>query len=120
MKFKYLFGIGILVLFSGCTQNLGQFTVASTNNVRNLNYSIQDKTMTNTEGEACARNIIGIPINQQDALLQRAMDNAIKNGRNKGIDGDVLVNVRISYDTTSTIIYNDVCYKVSGDLIKLK
>jgi hypothetical protein len=111
---------GVTVGFSGCATSLGQFTVISSNNVRHLNYSIEDKTKVRTEGSACSRNLFGfIPISQQDDLLQRAIDNAISNGQDKGIDGDLLVNGRITYEPTTLVIYNDLCYSVKGDLVKI-
>ena len=113
-------GVSLTLGLTGCSQSLGQFTVASSNNVRNLNYSIENKTKASAKGEACARNILWfIPLNQQDDLLQRAMDNAISNGQQNGVDGDMLANVRIIYDTTGLIIYNDICYTVKGDLVKI-
>ena len=119
---KSLLAISAITVFgfSGCTQHLGQFTVVSTDNVRNLHYDIQDKTKVITNGSACARNIFGIPINQQDDLLQRAMDNTIVNGQSKGVDGDMLVNARINFSHTSLIIYNDICYEIKGDLVRIK
>ena len=33
----------LILGLTGCTQRLGQFTAASTQNVRNLNYDITDK-----------------------------------------------------------------------------
>ena len=112
-------GVALALGFTGCATSLGDFTVASSNNVRNLDYSIENKTKAKTEGTACARSILFFPINQQDDLLQRAMDNAISNGHDKGVDGDLLVNVRITYEPTAFIIYNDLCYTVKGDLVKI-
>ena len=121
---KSLFTMGLAMSFSGCATNLGQFTVASTHNVRHLDYTAKDKI--EVSGSACARNLFWfLPISQQDDLLQRAMDNAIRNGQNsfldlgKTVDGDILVNVRITYDTTTLLIYNDLCYSVTGDLVKI-
>ena len=112
---------GMIISFSGCATSLGQFTVASSHNVRNLNYTANEKVQ--TSGSACARNILGLPINQQDDLLQRAVDDAIENGQSsllgKKVDGDLLVNVRITYEPTSFLIYNDLCYSVKGDLVKI-
>jgi len=110
----------LLFSFSGCSTHLGDFTAVSSHNVRNLKYRIEDRSKSITAGFACARNIFGIPINQQDNLLQRAMDNAIRNGHNKGVDGDLIVNARIKANNTTLIIYNDICYEVTGDLIKVK
>ena len=114
-----ILGIALTLGFTGCSRSLGQFTVASSNNVRNLDYSVENKTKAVTQGEACARSILFFPINQQDDLLQRAMDDAINNGHNQGVDGDLLVNVRITYEPTALLIYNDLCYSVKGDLVKI-
>lgn len=114
-----ILGVSLTLGFTGCATSLGDFTVASSNNVRNLDYSIADKTVATTNGEACARSILFVPINQQDKLLQRAIDDAISNGQEKGVDGDLLVNVRITYEPTTFLIYNDLCYTVKGDLVKL-
>lgn len=68
---------------------LGQFTAASSFNVRNLDYD--SSSGTRVEGEDCHQ------VGQQpnDSRLQRAMDQAIQNGQDEGITGDLLVNVRI-------------------------
>ena len=41
-------GAALALGFTGCATSLGDFTVASSNNVRNLNYSIENKTKTKT------------------------------------------------------------------------
>lgn len=112
----------ILILgLAGCTQRLGQFTAASTQNVRNLNYDIEDKTKVQTEGQSCIRTFIIIPVGNHDDRIQRAMDDAIKNGQNKGVDGDLLVNARIDLSAWFIpFIYGQDCVKVKGDLVKLK
>ena len=48
------------------------------------------------------------------------MDNAIKNGQNQGIDGDLLVNVRIDVDSFDYGLGLVNCYEVEGNLIPLK
>jgi len=102
-----ILSLGMMISFSGCATSLGQFTVASSHNVRNLNYTTEEKVK--TSGSACARNILGLPISQQDDLLQRAVDDAIRNGQSsifgKEVDGDLLVNVRITYEPTTFMIY---------------
>ncbi len=115
-------GVVISINFTGCQHSLGQFTVASSHNVRHLDYATENKVR--VSGSACARNLLGfIPLSQQDDLLQRATDNAIRDGQSsifgKEIDGDMLVNVRITADTTTLFIYNDSCYSVEGDLVKI-
>jgi hypothetical protein len=119
--------VTLTLSITGCIQKqpsyrLGYFTVASSNNVRNLNYSIENHTKVTTRGEDCYK--IGLQPN--DSRLQRAMDNAIQNGINKGIDGDMLVNVRIDQQIVSKYTgflklfpetYN--CIIVTGELVKI-
>jgi len=108
------------VLLAGCssTYKYGQFTVASTNNVRNLKYS-QDANMKPTSGETCIRYFIGIGIGETDDRLTLAMDTAIKNGRKEGLDGDLLVNVRIDRTFSNYLVYSSDCVTVKGDLVKI-
>jgi len=121
-----IFGMALTMSINGCSPKqpsyrLGEFTVASSNNVRNLNYSIIDKTKASTRGEDCF--LMGLKAN--DSRIQRAMDDAIKNGQNKGLDGDLLVNVRIDQEFISKNtgflgmpqMYN--CIIVTGDLVKI-
>jgi hypothetical protein len=106
---------------TGCTQRLGQFTAASTQNVRNLNYDIADKTKVRAEGDSCINTVIIIPIGHNDDRIQRAMDDAIKNGQAKGLDGDLLVNARIDWTHWYIpLLFGQNCVNVQGDLVKLK
>lgn len=121
----------VFMLMSGCavkqkhpSYRLGQFTVASSHNVRNLNYSIGANTKTSVVGEDC----YNLEENEKpnDARLQRAMDNAIADGQNKGIDGDLLVNVRIDEvvkdKPTGFLGFGERhnCMVVTGDLVAIE
>ena len=110
------------LLAMGCTSTrlMGQFTVASTHNVRNLRYSMASNTKVRTEGETCIRSFLGIEWGDTDDRLQRAMDDAIREGQDQGIDGDILANVRIQSESFSLIIYGSNCMTVSGDLVKIE
>ena len=119
---KFSLALFLIIGFTGCQHSLGQFTVASTHQVRNMNYTTENKV--EVSGSACARNILGLPINQQDDLLQRAVDNAIQDGQSsifgKEVDGDMLVNIRLYSDTTTFLIYNDSCYLLEAYLVKME
>ena len=122
---KFLFFAATSIFVFGCApqiqypeHRLGQFTAASSYNVRNLNY---DKdTAIHVVGEDCA----GLNGLVNDSRLQRAMDAAIKNGQGKGVQGDLLINVRIDQivkyrqNLFSQIPYE--CIKVEGDLVSMK
>lgn len=91
---KGIIAVAVSSLLVGCAvqtpeYRLGQFTAASSFNVRNLDYD--STSATRVEGEDCYQ------VGQQpnDSRLQRAMDRAIKNGQDQGVTGDLLVNVRI-------------------------
>lgn len=120
MKQWCLIGLSSL-LFVGCSANyrMGQFTAASSNNVRNLNYEIATKTKVRTEGQTCIQNVMGFSWGDRDDRIQRAMDAAIQKGQDNAIDGDLLVNVRIEQEITSYVFYGTDCMKVAGDLVQL-
>lgn len=91
---KGIIAVAMSSVLMGCAvqtpeYRLGQFTAASSFNVRNLNYD--STSATRVKGEDCHQ------VGQQpnDSRLQRAMDQAIQNGQDEGITGDLLVNVRI-------------------------
>ena len=113
--------VGILgvTLLSGCSTKLGNFTAASTQNVRNLDYSIENKTKQNVKGESCIHQVLFVPVGHSDDRIQRAMDSAISVGQNKGLDGDLLVNVRINHRVWSVGLYGQDCIEVEGDLVAL-
>ncbi len=120
MKKFLLFNVTLVLVFSGCSSHLGQFTALSSFDIRNLKYSKENNTKVRTVGEACARRIFGLPISQQDDLLQRATNNAIKNGQDQGVDGDLLVNVRISKSSINFLFYSSFCYEIEADLVKVE
>ncbi len=103
----------ISIVFVGCSPyRLGDFTVASSFNVRNLNYSEPAKKR--VKGKSCITSFI-FTFGSQDDRLRRAMDDAIETGQKKGIDGDLLVNVRI--EVTNPPFRN--CVVVIGNLVKV-
>ena len=118
--FKVLSAVALVLSLSACSVRLGQFTAASTMNVRNLDYSIENSTAKRTEGESCVHTVIIFPVGKQDDRIQRAMDSAIKNGRDAGIDGDLLVNARIDMKQWYIpFVYGQNCMLVEGDLVSL-
>ncbi len=125
-----------LLSLTGCVQlppdtdeRLGQFTAASSFNVRNLIYKKSDNTSSYTKGKSCYQvnlQTLAYISGPKDNLLQRAMDDAIRNGQSQGIDGDLLVNARIErkteYKASESIFIPKEryeCVVVEGDLVKL-
>jgi hypothetical protein len=122
---KGIVAIAMLTLVLGCAgpqvpeSRLGQFTAASSFNVRNLDYDLT--TSVRVEGEDCHK--VGQEPN--DSRLQRAMDQAIRNGQAKGVSGDLLVNVRIDQVKKNKPGFIGIpqaydCLVVAGDLVSLR
>ena len=126
-----------LITLGGCAQmppdtdeRLGQFTAASSFNVRNLEYRKSNNTSSYTKGKSCYEvNLYTLAYvsGPKDNLMQRAMDDAIRNGQENGIDGDLLVNARIErkteYQKSGQIFVlkkRFECVVVEGDLVKIE
>lgn len=117
---KGIMVITSLLMVVGCSTRLGQFTAASTMNVRNLDYSLADQTTAKTSGDSCIHIVLFfIPIGDFNDRIQRAMDDAIQNGRDRGLDGDLLVNTRIDNTAWTAGIYGQNCITVEGDLVTI-
>lgn len=114
--------VSCVVVWSGCSTRLGQFTAASSQNVRNLDYSSDNNTKRHVKGSTCLRFVFPIPFlfGHSDDRLQRAMDEAIRSGQNLGVDGDLLVNVRIDQGMVNLFVYYQDCVQIEGDLVKIK
>ncbi len=112
----------LCLVLSACvsTKRLGQFTAASTNNVRNLKYSQSTGSKTRVLGKSCYTKVFGFKFGNDDDRLQRAMDDAIADGQDAGIDGDLLVNVRIQIEHRNYIVYGKNCMVVQADLVKVQ
>jgi hypothetical protein len=121
MKTIKLLAVILAVLsVTACSTRMGQFTAASTMNVRNLEYNIDNNSMARTEGESCIHTVIIFPVGSVDDRIQRAMDDAIQNGRKNGLDGDLLVNARINLEHWYfPLVYGQNCITVEGDLVSV-
>lgn len=138
-----IFAIVCIFALSGCAvplppdtnERLGQFTAASSFNVRNLNYEKVTGTATHIKGKSCYEvdlRTLAYVEGPKDDLVQRAMDGAIRSGQDSGLDGDLLVNVRIErgteyFDKKVPFLFGHInqktrneCVYVDGDLVKIK
>ena len=116
---KILTVLSLVLLMSACSTRMGQFTAVSSMNVRGLDYSIKNQSIARTEGDSCIHFITAFPIGDRDDRIQRAMDDAILNGRKRGLDGDLLVNARINHSSWSAFLYGRDCITVEGDLVSI-
>jgi hypothetical protein len=137
-NFNKILFIPAFSIVTGCAQlppdtqeRLGQFTAASSFNVRGLEYEKSSNTVSYATGKSCYQvNMLTLAYisGPKDNLLQRAMDNAIRDGQKSGIDGDLLVNARIERKTEYREIGDGFfkvreryeCIFIEGDLVKIK
>ena len=110
--------ISLLTFFS-CTQDLGDFTALSTVNVKGLvSQKAPNKTTIETSGQTCLYSVLFIPFGDTSLNFKKATDEAIKNGKIKGLpDGDILENARIRVEYLNFIIGSKKCVIVEGDLV---
>jgi hypothetical protein len=121
MNIRTLTILSTALLASSCTstKGLGTFTMASTHNVRGVEYSIDKNTKVFTEGESCDRSFFGLGLGKSENKLQIAMNDAIRNGQKNGVDGDLLVNVNIKEEKFGILGYSSDCIIIEGDLIRV-
>ena len=119
-KLLLTIGLGSMFLMTGCTQRLGEFTVSSTQNVKNLETT--SPTVNNhVKGESCIHYITIFPVGNFQNRIQEAEDEAIMNGRKAGVEGDLLLNTRIYVKHWYIpLLYGQDCVIVEGDLVKVK
>ena len=100
----------ITLMFVGCSQRLGDFTIASTRNVDiGANYVRVER---NVEGRSMRPIIIVIPLGYPN--LEEAIDDAM--GK---VDGELMTNVVINYKWFYIpYIYGQYVYSVQGDVWK--
>ncbi|WP_108651803.1 hypothetical protein [Dongshaea marina] len=125
------------LFIGGCASNppdsnqlLGHFTAASSFDVRGLDYDKLAANRSLVTGKACYEvdpKTLAYLRGPKENVMQRAMDNAIRNGQKQGIDGDLLVNVRVEQRTEHRTVggffkseKRRECVFVSGELVELK
>lgn len=95
-------------LATGCRTRLGDLTIASTKNV-GLN---PEPVKRSVEGKDCANFLLFIPIGKLNPNLEDAMEAAME----KVAAGNIMTDVAIYVDQISAIVFNQVCYRVKGDV----
>ena len=121
MRREYLL-LFCAVFVAGCAQSpdyrLGRFTAISTFNVVDLTY--EKSLAAGVVGEDCYEE--GRKPN--DARVERAIDDAIRNGQAREIEGSLLINVRIDQVRKYKpgflgLPMPNNCIVVKGDLVRV-
>lgn len=101
----------LLLLACGCTQRVGQFTLLSTKNVELSRVDMKKVDIVkNVKGTDSVFWFLFIPFGSLS--LERAVDNALQNGR-----GDFLNNAVISSSAWTAILVGQTSIEVQGDVV---
>jgi len=100
----------ISILATGCSMRIGDFTVGSSKNL-----GLLANKGDHVEGEDCSNNLLGlIPLGGPTVpSFKTAVDRALERAK-----GDVIADA-ILWDTSLvTIIFNQHCFKVEGNVAR--
>lgn len=98
------------VLFTGCSQHLGNFTAMSTDAYNPANLDSSHKVASNVELDVASLNILGIPISGITKLDQAVSETAHTN------NGDFLKNAQVHAYGWSAILFGKQGYKIKADV----
>lgn len=102
-----LFLCASLLVFEGCHQRLGDFTVLSTKNVDVSGLKEGERL----SGEHCINRVLGFPIGQLD--WKTAMDRALEKGK-----GNLMVDVVVSFTSWTAILFAQDCVVIEGTVAR--
>lgn len=116
MKFLYL-SVGIL-LFTGCTYapNSTSYSLLSTDKVEIPNVKTSAIPV---EGESCYTVLKSSSKGKLNYTMNKAVANAIENGKKRGFEGDFLVDAEI-IQTDKKGLLKTTCFKVRGKLAMIQ
>lgn len=115
MKFLYLFPV---LFFLGCTlpPNSISYSLLSTNKVEIPNVKTSPIPV---EGESCFSTFLFHSRAKVNYTMNKAIADAIENGKKRGFEGDFLVDTEIT-QTDKNGLFNTLCFKVRGKLAMIQ
>lgn len=110
MKKIAIAGILTAVLFSGCTQHLGNFTALSTDAYNPSNLDSKHRVAQGVESTVSSLMILGIPMGGITKLDQAVSDTAHNN------KGDFLKNAQVHSFGWSLVLIGKAGFKIKADV----
>jgi len=98
------------VLFSGCSQHMGNFTAMSTDAYNPSNLNSKHLVKSNVENDVASLRVLTIPIGGIVKLDQAVSETAHKNG------GDFLKNAQVHAYGWSAILFGKSGYRIKADV----
>jgi len=105
----FVFGLAAL-LFSGCSQHIGNFTALSTDSYNPKNIDEKHKVAAGIEHDVMSLYILGIPIGGITKLDQAVAETARENG------GDFLRNAQVHGKAWSLVLFGQQGFMIKGDV----
>ena len=110
MKKIILASATVALLFSGCSQHLGNFTAMSTDAYNSNNVNNKHLVKSNVDSKVTSLRILGIPVGGIVKLDQAISETAHENR------GDFLKNVQVHAYGWDLIIFGQQGYKIKADV----
>jgi hypothetical protein len=111
MKKLVLSGIALsAMLFSGCSQHLGNFTAMSTDAYNPLHLDAKHKVASNVEVDTASLQVLFIPIGGVTKLDQAVSETAHSN------NGDYLKNAQVHAYGWTAILFGKQGYRIKADV----
>ena len=100
------------VLFSGCSQHMGNFTALSTDAFNPQNIDDKHKVASNVESDVMSLNILGVPVGGIIKLDQAVSETAHNN------NGDFLKNAQVYHKAWGLVLFGEAGYEIKADVYK--
>jgi hypothetical protein len=103
-------GAAAMLLLTGCSQHIGNFTALSTDSYNPANINEKHKVASGIENDVMSLMILGIPVGGITKLDQAVSETARANG------GDFLRNAQVHHKAWSLILVGQQGFMIKGDV----
>jgi len=109
---RFLLLIVALVVFSGCSTHIGQFSALSTGIYKGENIDSKHLVKANAEGSSCRSWFLFIPLGSAPKV-----DQAVSEIMSQ-LSGDIMTNARLYETGWSILLFSRGCYILEGDVYR--
>ena len=103
-----VFLLSLITIFTGCLKTTVPYTSSIVNNIDNNQY---------IENKECIHLIGPFPL-ENELNIDTIINNTIVKAQKQGMYGEELVNINITEDIFTFIVYTKLCLEVKGNLVE--
>jgi hypothetical protein len=107
---RVLTALLVLLAISGCSTQIGSFTLVSTHNAELSRIDLKKLDLGRHTGDSSRFWILFIPFGRE-TTIEQAIDRALENGK-----GDFMLNARIYDDSWTCLLFSWESYVVRGEV----